>query len=98
MSLDKHISFLAELESIINDRKKNLPEGSYTAELLTQGVDRILRKIGEEASEVIIAGKNADVEEIKAETADLLYHLLVFLASQNIPLADVVDLLRQRHQ
>ncbi|MFP3822061.1 phosphoribosyl-ATP diphosphatase, partial [Bacillus sp. SIMBA_008] len=63
-----------------------------------KGVDKILKKVGEEASEVIIAAKNRDQEELKWETADLLYHLLVLLREQQLPLDDVLKVLKKRHQ
>ena len=73
---------MAELERIIAERKLNLPAGSYTAKLFTAGLDRILKKIGEEAGEVIIAAKNDDRSELIYECGDLLYHLLVLLAQK----------------
>ena len=75
-----------------------MPEGAYTTYLFEKGVDKILKKVGEEASEVIIAAKNRDQEELKWETADLLYHLLVLLREQQLPLDDVLKVLKKRHQ
>ncbi len=75
-----------------------MPEGAYTTYLFEKGVDKILKKVGEEASEVIIAAKNRDHEELKWETADLLYHLLVLLREQQLPLDDVLKVLKKRHQ
>ena len=63
------------------DRKKNPKEGSYTNYLFDKGLDKILKKVGEEATEVVIGAKNADKEEIANETADVLYHLAVMLVS-----------------
>lgn len=74
-----------------------MPEGAYTTYLFREGVDKILKKVGEEASEVIIAAKNRDHEELKWEAADLLYHLLVLLREQSLPLDDVLDVLKKRH-
>ncbi len=91
-------NFLFELESIIAKREKERPEGSYSTYLFTEGVDKILKKVGEEASEVIIAAKNRDKEELKWESADLLYHLLVLLKEQDLPLETVLDALAQRHR
>jgi phosphoribosyl-ATP pyrophosphohydrolase/phosphoribosyl-AMP cyclohydrolase len=68
---------LGELKAVIRERKKKRPEGSYTAKLFDGGIDRITKKLGEEAVEVVIAGKNQDREELARESADLLYHLLV---------------------
>ncbi len=75
---------LEELAGIIEQRKRDRPEGSYTAKLLDMGIDRIAKKIGEEAAEVIIAGKNGSQAEITWEVADLWYHTLVLLASQGV--------------
>jgi phosphoribosyl-ATP pyrophosphohydrolase/phosphoribosyl-AMP cyclohydrolase len=73
-------------------------EGSYTGQLLAAGVDRIGRKIGEEAAEVIIAAKNRSPEELAAETADLWYHSLVLLLAAGLEPEDVYRVLRLRHQ
>jgi phosphoribosyl-ATP pyrophosphohydrolase/phosphoribosyl-AMP cyclohydrolase len=91
-------AIINELEQIIAQREAEMPEGAYTTYLFTEGVDKILKKVGEEASEVIIASKNRDPEELKWETADLLYHLLVLLREQKLPLDDVLDVLGQRHK
>ncbi|MBM4760819.1 bifunctional phosphoribosyl-AMP cyclohydrolase/phosphoribosyl-ATP diphosphatase HisIE [Bacillus sp. B15-48] len=92
------VKILLELEKIIADREVERPEGAYTTYLFEKGVDKILKKVGEEASEVIIAAKNRDQEELKWEAADLLYHLLVLLREQNLPLKDVLGVLKQRHE
>lgn len=85
-----------ELERVIAERQAEMPEGAYTTYLFREGVDKILKKVGEEASEVIIAAKNRDHEELKWEAADLLYHLLVLLREQSLPLDDVLDVLKKR--
>jgi phosphoribosyl-ATP pyrophosphohydrolase/phosphoribosyl-AMP cyclohydrolase len=77
-------AILAQLADVIRQRKEERPEGSYTAKLLTGGVDRIGKKIGEEAAEVIIAAKNRAPDELSWEMADLLYHSLVLLAEQGM--------------
>ncbi|MGN1399918.1 MAG: bifunctional phosphoribosyl-AMP cyclohydrolase/phosphoribosyl-ATP diphosphatase HisIE [Bacillus sp. (in: firmicutes)] len=89
--------FLFMLEQLIAEREQNRPEGSYTTYLFDEGVDKILKKVGEEAAEVIIAAKNRDAEELKWESADLLYHLLVLLREQGLPFAAVLETLKQRH-
>jgi phosphoribosyl-ATP pyrophosphohydrolase/phosphoribosyl-AMP cyclohydrolase len=89
-------SALDRLAGIIHQRAVDKPEGSYTVTLLLQGLDRVLRKIGEEAGEVIIAGKNGDSGEIVREAADLLYHLLVLLEERGIPGSSVGAELRGR--
>ncbi|MED0588284.1 bifunctional phosphoribosyl-AMP cyclohydrolase/phosphoribosyl-ATP diphosphatase HisIE [Bacillus subtilis] len=86
-----------ELERVIAERQAEMPEGAYTTYLFREGVDKILKKVGEEASEVIIAAKNRDHEELKWEAADLLYHLLVLLREQALRLDDVLDVLKKRH-
>ncbi|WP_436335246.1 bifunctional phosphoribosyl-AMP cyclohydrolase/phosphoribosyl-ATP diphosphatase HisIE [Bacillus velezensis] len=88
---------LNELESVIAKRQVEMPDGAYTTYLFREGVDKILKKVGEEAAEVIIAAKNRDHEELKWEAADLLYHLLVLLREQSLPLDDVLDVLAKRH-
>lgn len=90
-------NFLLELENLIGTRKETMPEGSYTTYLFEKGVDKILKKVGEEAAEVIIAAKNRDHDELSLESADLLYHLFVLLQEQELPFADVLTVLQQRH-
>lgn len=88
---------LQALEQVIADRERERPEGAYTTYLFEKGVDKILKKVGEEASEVIIAAKNRDQEELKWESADLLYHLLVLLREQELPFKEVLAVLDKRH-
>jgi phosphoribosyl-AMP cyclohydrolase / phosphoribosyl-ATP pyrophosphohydrolase len=80
---------LPRLERIVEQRERERPEGSYTTYLFTCGVDKILKKLGEEATETVIAAKNADPVELRAETADLLFHLLVLLRERGLPLREV---------
>lgn len=87
---------LAELSSVTDDRKKNPKEGSYTNYLFDKGEDKILKKVGEEAAEVVIAGKNKDKDEITYETADLLYHLTVMLSDNDMSWNDVFAELEKR--
>ncbi|MHB8157471.1 MAG: bifunctional phosphoribosyl-AMP cyclohydrolase/phosphoribosyl-ATP diphosphatase HisIE [Desulfocucumaceae bacterium] len=75
---------LEDLYSLILERKINPPDGSYTGKLFAGGLDEILKKVGEEATEVVIAGKNSDSEGLVSEMADLLYHLLVLLANEGV--------------
>lgn len=91
-------AILGELESVIASRETERPEGAYTTYLFTEGVDKILKKVGEEASEVIIAAKNRSHEELKWETADLFYHVLVLLREQKLPLDSVLEVLEKRHK
>ena len=87
---------LEQLYKIIDDRKINPVEGSYTKYLFDKGIDKILKKIGEESAEVIIAAKNPDKEAIVYETSDLIYHLFVLLREKGIPLEDIYKELRSR--
>ena len=87
---------LAAVYQIILDRKANPTDSSYTAALMRGGIDKILKKIGEEATEVVIAGKGGKRDEIVYEAADLVFHLLVLLGHQNIPPTAVYDELRRR--
>jgi phosphoribosyl-ATP pyrophosphohydrolase/phosphoribosyl-AMP cyclohydrolase len=89
---------LLSLEKLIIEREKERPEGAYTTYLFEKGVDKILKKVGEEASEVIIAAKNRDKEELKWEAADLLYHLQVLLVEQGLPFKEVLKTLEERHK
>lgn len=88
---------LYQLEKIIQDRKANPQEGSYTTHLFEKGEDTILQKVGEEAVEVILAAKGQGRERTISESADLLYHLLVMLAHNDLTLADIEAELQKRH-
>ena len=87
---------LSEVYGVIADRKKNPQEGSYTNYLFEKGIDKILKKVGEESAETIIAAKNNSKEETIYETADLLYHLFVMLCHQGISLEDIYGELANR--
>ena len=87
---------LENLYQEAENRKNNPKEGSYTNYLFDKGLDKILKKVGEESSEVIIAAKNADKDEIANETADLLYHLAVMLVETGVTPKDVADVLKSR--
>ncbi|GAC31655.1 bifunctional phosphoribosyl-AMP cyclohydrolase/phosphoribosyl-ATP diphosphatase HisIE [Paraglaciecola polaris] len=91
------ISFIAELEQVIASRKGASPESSYTAHLYSQGIKRIAQKVGEEGVETALAATVKDLEELKNESADLLYHLLVLLQASELSLSDVIEVLRARH-
>lgn len=86
------------LFAVIRDRQRALPENSYTTRLFRQGIDRIAQKVGEEAVEVVIAGKNRDHDEIINESADLVYHLLVLLAECDVSLDEIRNKLTERRQ
>lgn len=88
---------LEELFAVIVDRRENPRPGSYTARLFAAGEDEILKKVGEEAMEVILAAKGQGDERLTAEVADLCYHLLVLLAARGLTPADVeAELTRRR--
>lgn len=91
-------NFIETLDQIIRERKEENNDQSYTASLFKKGKDRILKKIGEEAGEVIIASKNNDPDELKNEAADLVFHLMVTLQEQGLTFQDVVDVLESRHK
>ena len=80
---------LAALYALVEGRRRELPEGSYTTYLFREGLDKILKKVGEESAETIIAAKNADAARLAAEVSDLVYHLLVLLVERGVTLADV---------
>ena len=88
---------LYTLNELIADRKINPIDGSYTNRLLDEGEDTILRKVGEEAVEVILAAKSQGDQRLIEEASDLIYHLLVLLASRDLSLADIETELTRRH-
>ncbi|MGG3925284.1 bifunctional phosphoribosyl-AMP cyclohydrolase/phosphoribosyl-ATP diphosphatase HisIE [Metabacillus fastidiosus] len=95
---EDRFQIFSTLEKVIAEREAERPEGSYTTYLFDEGVDKILKKVGEEASEVIIAAKNRDHEELKWEVADLFFHTLVLLREQKLPLDEVLSALEGRHK
>jgi phosphoribosyl-ATP pyrophosphohydrolase len=94
MSECNHI--LDSVYRVILDRKANPDESSYTASLMKKGLDSVLKKVGEEATELVIAGKGGSREEIVYETADLLFHTLVLLGYHDIPPEEIYLELRRR--
>lgn len=87
-----------ELFGVLQARKQDPPPGSYTAELLAVGEDEIVKKVGEEAVEVILAAKGQGDERLVAETADLVYHLLVLLVARGLSWDDVLRELASRRR
>lgn len=85
------------LYKLLEGRKKDMPQGSYTTYLFEQGIDKILKKVGEECTEVIVAGKGGDRAETIFEIADLMYHVLVLMVETGIEPKDVIDELSKRH-
>ena len=88
---------LEGLYQLLQSRKKELPEGSYTTYLFQKGLDKILKKVGEESTEVIIAGKAEDKAETIYEIADLAYHVLVLMVQLGISVEDIRKELASRH-
>lgn len=89
---------LAELERVIAQRANDRPEGSYTARLFDKGLDHALKKLGEEATELVVAAKGDSAGRVAEEAADLLFHFLVVLAQRQVPLADVLAVLDARRK
>lgn len=91
-------STLKNLYSVITDRKINPQEGSYTCYLFDKGLDKILKKVGEESAETIIAAKNSNNEELCGEVCDLIYHLLVMCAEKNLDISEILAELDHRSE
>lgn len=87
---------LQSLYQVVRDRKTNPQEGSYTCYLFNQGIDKICKKVGEESAETIIAAKNGVQEDTVGEICDVIYHLMVLMAQQDIPLEAVLAELDRR--
>lgn len=84
------------LYQVVLKRKEIFEEGSYTCYLFSEGEDKILKKCGEECSEMIIASKNNDKEELKNEISDLLYHIMVLCVEKDLPFSEVEKVLEER--
>ncbi|HEY8404645.1 MAG TPA: bifunctional phosphoribosyl-AMP cyclohydrolase/phosphoribosyl-ATP diphosphatase HisIE [Flavobacteriales bacterium] len=95
---NRSIDFLRELENIIADRKANPQEGSYTTSLFNKGINKIAQKVGEEAVELVIESKDNNEELFLGEAADLMFHYLILLQAKGYRLADVINVLEQRHK
>ncbi len=87
---------LSKLYNLIKERKENPVEGSYTNYLFDKGIDKILKKVGEESAEVIIAAKNPDLTELQYELSDLDYHSLVLMVERGLELKDIAEELKKR--
>jgi len=92
-----NMGFLDQLQKVLQSRKKDMPEDSYTTSLYKSGIDKIAQKVGEEAVETVIASKNSDVDEIIYESSDLLYHLMVLLTERGLSINDLIKELESRH-
>jgi phosphoribosyl-ATP pyrophosphohydrolase/phosphoribosyl-AMP cyclohydrolase len=91
------VAFLPALQSLLDERKRTMPEGSYTSKLFKKGLDKIAQKVGEEAVETVIAAKN-DNEELLYEASDLLFHLMVLLTERGMRIEDLAKELQGRHK
>jgi phosphoribosyl-ATP pyrophosphohydrolase/phosphoribosyl-AMP cyclohydrolase len=89
---------IQQLYAIVEERRRNRPAGSYTTKLFEEGIDKIVKKLGEEAVETVIAAKNDSSERIVEETSDLLYHLIVTLVAKGVTLEEIKGELVKRHQ
>ena len=85
-----------EVFAVIEDRKLHPKEGSYTNYLFDKGIDKILKKLGEEATEIVIAAKNPNPNEVKYEIADFLYHMMVLMAEKGVTWEEITDELAKR--
>jgi phosphoribosyl-ATP pyrophosphohydrolase len=94
--MNQHDDILQAVYRVILERKAHPTEKSYTASLMHKGVDKVLKKLGEEATELVIAGKGGVRDEIVYEAADLFFHTLVLLGYHDIPLDDIYGELRRR--
>jgi len=95
---EEEILFLKHLQDFILNRRREMPENSYTSSLFSKGIELISQKIGEEAVETIIEAMKGDDERLVYEAADLLYHLIVLLTYKGLRIEDVVEELRRRHK
>ena len=91
-------NFLLHLEQVIQDRRDNPSEKSYTTSLFKKGINKVAQKVGEEAVELVIEAKDDNKDLFMGEAADLMYHYLVLLAAKDFELKEVIDVLKQRHQ
>lgn len=89
---------IADVRRLLQERKAQMPEGSYSTYLFSKGLDKILKKIGEEATETVIAALGDDREELKGELCDLLFHMLVLMVEKNISLEDLRRVMAERYR
>jgi phosphoribosyl-ATP pyrophosphohydrolase/phosphoribosyl-AMP cyclohydrolase len=94
----KNLDFLIRLQDIIDQRRSEMPEKSYTTKLFKKGINKIAQKLGEEAIELIIEAKDQNDDLFLNEAADLVYHLMVLLSVKSYRIEDVADILLERHQ
>lgn len=87
-----------DMYDVVTDRRANPQEGSYTCYLFDKGIDKILKKCGEECTEMVIAAKNNDKEELANEINDLLYHMIVMMAERGVTVEDIEKIMIERSQ
>ena len=92
------LAFLSELQDVVEQRKRDMPEGSYTTTLFNDGLNRIAQKVGEEALETVIEATNGTNDRLIYEASDMLYHLEVLLTEKGLRIEDVVNELAERHR
>jgi phosphoribosyl-ATP pyrophosphohydrolase/phosphoribosyl-AMP cyclohydrolase len=92
------VSFLVYLQELIDERMRDMPEGSYTTKLFNKGLNKIAQKVGEEAVELVIEAKDQNDELFLNEAADLMYHTLVLLTAKGFHIKDVINILEDRHK
>jgi phosphoribosyl-ATP pyrophosphohydrolase/phosphoribosyl-AMP cyclohydrolase len=90
------LKILEDMYNVIKDRKENPKEGCYTNLLLSKGIDEILKKIGEEATELIISAKNPNPEEVRSEISDFIYHCMLLMVEKGITWEEIANELAQR--
>ena len=91
------MEFLKQLQDLIDERRQEMPEGSYTTKLFKKGINKIAQKVGEEAVELVIEAKDNHDELFLNEAADLMYHYLVLLSVKGKRIEDVIEILEERH-
>lgn len=96
--MENELNILKDLYDMIEDRSINKKEGSYTNYLLEQGIDKICKKVGEEAIETVIAAKNESKDDLVGEICDLIYHIEVLMFNKNVDIEDVMKKLSERHK
>jgi phosphoribosyl-ATP pyrophosphohydrolase/phosphoribosyl-AMP cyclohydrolase len=96
-TVQDNLAFLQNLQALLQSRKEELPENSYTAKLFRQGPRKIAKKLGEEAAELVIEAMDSDNESFLNEAADLLFHVTILLVDRGFKLEDVVKVLEERH-
>ena len=95
---NQELEFLKYLQDLIDKRKIDMPENSYTTKLFSKGINKIAQKVGEEAVELVIEAKDQNDELFLNEAADLVYHLMVLLTAKSYRIEDVIKVLEQRHK